>query len=107
MSKVFAVGRREDMLPFVAAGAELVEAADEAGVAAALAGIEHRHEPCLVMMDEGLARSCAAEVARFRSAKKRAVVAIPTLRSQPGLTLAGVRALVARSLGVDLLGRED
>jgi vacuolar-type H+-ATPase subunit F/Vma7 len=105
MPEVYVIGRRADVLPFAAAGAEIVEVEDAHGVAEGLRAIERKHEACLVMVSEDLAEEAAAEVARFRSGKKRALVAIPTLREKPGRTLSRVRKLVARSLGVDLLGK--
>ena len=105
MSKIFAIGRRSEILPFRAVGAALVEVEDAAGVAGAFQQVAREHEPCLVMIPEDLARACPSEVARFRAGKRRAVVAIPTLKSGRGGMLRQIRTLVARSLGVDLLGR--
>jgi len=106
MPKVFVIGRRDEILPFKAAGAEIIEAADATEAATGFKGIMYEAEPCLVMISEDLARGCAEEMAEFRAGGERAVVAIPTLASKPGATLAAVRARVARSIGVDLLGRK-
>ena len=106
MPEVFVIGRRGDVLPFKAAGAEVIEAEDCEGAAAALAKLERLTAPCLVMIAEDLARGCADAVAKFRTGRERSVVSIPTLAAKPGAMLDKVRALVARSIGVDLLGRK-
>jgi vacuolar-type H+-ATPase subunit F/Vma7 len=106
MPDVFVIGRRSAVLPFKAAGAEVIEADDCEGTAAAFAKLDHLTTPCLVMITEDLARGCADEVAKFRTGRERSVVSIPTLAVKPGAMLEDVRALVARSIGVDLLGRK-
>ena len=106
MSRVFVIGRRSDALPFKAAGAQVVEAQDCAGAAQGLRSIMQTAGPCLVMVSEDLARGCREEIAEFRLGKERSVVSIPTLSTKPGTTLADIRATVARSIGVDLLGRK-
>ena len=106
MSKVIAIGRRGDILPFKAAGVELLEIEGAEGAAAAFDSIMDMPDPCVVFVTEDLAEAAQAEIERFRRTRKRAVLAIPTLLKAPGLRLGEIRELVARALGVDLLGRE-
>ena len=107
MSKVVVIGCRADILPFAAAGAQLIEVEDAGQAAAALDGLESEKDACLVMLSEDFAIECAGEVETFRTNRRHALVAIPSLGSPTGRTLTRIRALVARSLGVDLLGRSE
>ena len=108
MSKVIAIGRREDILGFKAAGVELEEVDDREGAAAAFESIMEISQPCVVMVTEDLAEVLKDEIASFRAGSSmRAVLAIPTLAEPPGRTLAFIRNLIARALGVDLLGRDE
>ena len=107
MPKVFVLGRRSDILPFRAVGAELLEIRDESQVGAALERFKNSTEPVILMMSEDLVNTCTHEIERFRENKMNILLPIPTINTEPGLRLAQIRALVARSLGVDLLGRKD
>ena len=107
MPKVFVLGRRSDILPFRAVGAELLEIRDESQVGPALERFKSTTEPVMLMMTEDLVSSCTHEIEQFRENKMNILLTIPTINTEPGLRLAQIRALVARSLGVDLLGRKD
>jgi len=107
MPKVIVIGRRADILPFKAVGAELMEVRDEAETGAALGGLRESVEPSLVLLTEDMAGRCAAEVAEFRENRMNVLLPIPTVNSAPGVRLEEMRALIARALGVDLLGRKD
>ncbi len=106
MPKVIVIGRRADILPFKAVGADLVEVRDGAEAGAALSGLGESTEPSLVLLTEDVAGKCAAEVAVFRENRMNVLMPIPTVNSAPGGRLEEIRALIARALGVDLLGRK-
>jgi vacuolar-type H+-ATPase subunit F/Vma7 len=107
MLKVFVLGRRSDILPFRAVGVELLEIRDEGQVAPALERFKGTTEPVMLMMTEDLVSSCIEEIALFRENKMNILLPIPTVTTEQGLRLAQIRAMVARALGVDLLGRKD
>jgi len=107
MSRVVIIARRAEALPFKAAGVEIIEAADAEAAGAALDEMRGETRPCLAMMPEDFAARCEEAIARFRAGKLRAVVALPSLAQPPGLQREKVRALVARALGVDKLGRQE
>lgn len=107
MSKVIAIGRRADILPFKAAGAELVEVEDAKGAAAAFDSIMEIADPSVVMVTEDFYGECGKEIDSFRERRNRAVLAIPSIGGTPGARMAAVRTIVARALGVDLLGRDS
>ncbi|MFA6471468.1 MAG: V-type ATP synthase subunit F [Candidatus Latescibacterota bacterium] len=107
MLKVYVLGRRSDILPFRAVGAELLEIQDESEVGPALERFKSTTEPHMLMMSEDLVSSCTHEIAQFRENKMNILLPIPTITTEPGLRLAQIRSMVAKALGVDLLGRKD
>jgi vacuolar-type H+-ATPase subunit F/Vma7 len=107
MPRVIVIGRRADILPFKAAGAELIEVRDGAEAGAALGGLRESVEPVLVMMTEDMTEMCGAEITVFRENRTNVLLPIPTINSAPGKRLGEMRSLIARALGVDLLGRKE
>jgi vacuolar-type H+-ATPase subunit F/Vma7 len=65
-------------------------------------------EPCAVFVSEDLASAAEVSklIASFRRGKARAVLVVPSMTTTPGKRLAEIRSLIARALGVDLLGRD-
>jgi vacuolar-type H+-ATPase subunit F/Vma7 len=107
MPKVVVIGRRADILPFRAVGAELVEVVDTEQAGEALNAFRQSTEPVLVMMTEELVNACGNGVAEFRQNRMNVLLPIPTIGSEPGGRLERMRQLVARAIGVDLLGRKE
>lgn len=107
MPKVVVIGRRADILPFRAVGAELMEVKDERQVGEALGAFRNSAEPVLVMMTEDLVKAGGSGLADFRENRMNVLLPIPTINTEPGKRLEQIRALVARALGVDLLGRKE
>ncbi len=93
-------------MPFRAVGVETIMVEDAAEAVNDFDELQKIDEPCLLMVSEDVARECAYEIERFRAGKHRAVVAIGALGRKSGATLAAIRSMVARSLGVDLLGKK-
>ncbi|MDR1534924.1 MAG: hypothetical protein LBU64_07490 [Planctomycetota bacterium] len=106
MPKVKAVGKHAAILPFRAAGVELVDADDPEAAKSALREIRESGEETLVMIPEDMAGECAAEIALLRQGASFLVLNLPAFRGETGLQRERVRQLVARSLGVDLMGRK-
>ena len=107
MPKVVVIGRRADILPFRAVGAELMEAQDGEQAGEALFEFRQSTEPVLVMMTEDLVDACGVGVAEFRQNRMNVLLPIPTIGTKPGGRLERMRQLVARAIGVDLLGRKE
>ncbi len=107
MPKVIVIGRRADILPFKAVGADLMEARDGVEAGVALSGLRESTEPCLVLLTEDIAGQCQGEIAKFRENRMNVFLPIPTISSVPGKRLEEMRALIARAIGVDLLGRKE
>jgi vacuolar-type H+-ATPase subunit F/Vma7 len=59
------------------------------------------------MMTEDLVDACGIGVAEFRQNRMNVLLPIPTIGSEPGARLERMRQLVARAIGVDLLGRKE
>ena len=105
MPRVAVIGRRADVLPFRAAGVEIMEVEDAPGADAALASFQETTEPCVVMVTEDLLEGCAGRLSAFRRGATRVVLAIPSAAARGGRRMMQSRMLVARALGVDLLAR--
>lgn len=107
MPKVIVIGRRADILPFRAVGAELMEVEGEEEARKALLNFRQSTEPVLVMMTESMVNACGSGIAELRQNKMIVLLPIPTIGTAPGERLEQIRLLVARALGVDLLGRKE
>lgn len=107
MSKVVVIGKRADILPFRAVGAELMEVQDSGQAVTALNTFRQSSEPILVMMTEDFVDSCVAGVEEFRQNRMNVLLPIPTIATEQGGRLERMRHLVARAIGVDLLGRKE
>lgn len=105
MPKVKVIGRHASILPFKAAGVELAGVDDPDGARAALREIRESGEETLVLIPEDLAGECAADIAQLRQGDSALILSLPALAGEAGAQRERVRQLVARSLGVDLMGK--
>lgn len=106
MPRVTVIGKHAAILPFKAVGVEPrdVENADEAK--AALRAIRESGEETLVLIPEDIAMDCAQEIAFIRQGTGVVLMTLPASFGEVGVQREQVRQLVARSLGVDLMGRK-
>ena len=106
MPKVTVVGKHANILPFKSVGVEPmdVDTVDEAR--AALRGIRESGEETLVLIPEDLAVDCQSEIALLRQGVSVVVMTLPAHDGKVGVQREQVRQLVARSLGVDLMGKK-
>ena len=106
MPKVTVIGKHAAILPFRAVGVEPldVESVDEAK--AALRKIRESGEETLVLIPEDIAVECANEIALLRQGVAAVVMTLPASTGEVGVQREQVRQLVARSLGVDLMGKK-
>lgn len=107
MPRVLVIGRRDAILPFRAAGVELVEAEDASAAVAMLRELHETLEQGLVLVPEEWAAQCAPAMALLRQSRTVAVIAVPFASGSTGLVRERVRQLVTQSLGVDLMGKSD
>jgi vacuolar-type H+-ATPase subunit F/Vma7 len=105
MVKVVVIGRRSDILPFKAVGAELIEVEASNGAGDALRSFRDSSEPLMVLITEDFVSACPNEVSTFREIKKNVLLPIPSLSGIQGIRLNEMRSFVTRSLGVDLLAK--
>lgn len=107
MLKVVVIGRHSDILPFKAVGAELIEVETSNAAGNALMGFRHSTQPLMVLMTEDFASDCPDELITFRENKRNVFLAIPSLGGIQGIRLHEMRSFITRSLGVDLLSKEN
>lgn len=105
MPKVTVIGKHAAILPFKAVGVEPmdVETVDEAR--AALKKIRETGEETLVLIPENFAVQCVNEIAHLRTHTTSVVMTLPASSGKVGVQREQVRQLVARALGVDLMGK--
>ena len=106
MPRVTVIGKHANILPFKSVGVEPfdVESVDEAR--AALRSIRESGEETLVLIPEDLAVECQNEIALLRQGVSVVVMTLPASSGAPGIQREQVRQLVARSLGVDFMGKK-
>jgi len=105
MLKLYVIGPRADILPFKAIGAELIEI-QNGSVTNILEKLMQSTDQLLVMMTEELASSARAEIDTFRKKTNSIFLPIPSMSTHPGTRLKEVQQMIAKSLGVDLLGQK-
>ena len=106
MPRVMVMGKHAAILPFKAVGVEIVDidgVEDAQEKLCALAGAE---EETLVLIPEDIAVECQAEIASIRKGSSVVVMTLPASSGDAGLQREQVRQLVARSIGVDLMGKK-
>lgn len=96
---IHAVGRPEDVLPFLALGATVHEAMDLSSARAQVRTLDQK-AGALVLLTEEFGPAAA-------EAKQALVVVLAGAAGGKGESLERVRNIVARSLGVDLIAKAD
>jgi vacuolar-type H+-ATPase subunit F/Vma7 len=105
MPKVIVIGRHAAILPFKSVGVEPVDVESVDDAKQALRGIRETLEETLVLIPEDLAVDCKNEIALLRQGTNAVILTRPALEGEVGIQREQVRQLVARSLGVDLMGK--
>ncbi len=103
--RVYVIGSTPVILPFRAGGAVLCPAEDAAAVARTLREIEAQRAASLVLITEDAAAKAPDEVRNFEESAVHALMVIPTRRTEKGVGMERMRALIIRSLGVDLIAK--
>lgn len=103
--RICMVGSAQVILPFKAGGAVLYPAENPEGVARALKEIGAQPGSSLVLITEEAAAASPDEVGDFEEAGRHALMIIPTRKSEKSAGLERMRALIVRSVGVDLIAR--
>ncbi|MCD8349231.1 MAG: V-type ATP synthase subunit F [Planctomycetaceae bacterium] len=105
MPKVLVIGKHSQILPFKSVGVEPVDVESIDDAKDALRSIRESGEETLVLIPEELALECANEIALLRQGVNVVVMTLPAMNGEVGAQRENVRQLVARSLGVDLMGK--
>jgi V/A-type H+-transporting ATPase subunit F len=106
MPRIVALGPAEEMAPYLAMGAEVLEARDPAGVARALGELARDKSAAVVLLSESQAEAAGEAVADFRTKSAAALVVLPGSTGSKGLALAEMKSFLERAIGVDLIGKE-
>ncbi len=106
MPKVIVIGKHAAILPFRSVGVEPLDIEHIDDAKQALRSIRESGEEALVMIPEEIAMECRNEIALLRQGTNVVVATLPATSGEVGLQREQVRQLVARSLGVDLMGKK-
>lgn len=106
MPKVIAIGKHAAVLPFKSVGVEPVDVDDVDEARQALRNVRESGEETLVLIPEDMAADCENEIRLLRQGVNVVVLTLPAMSGEVGIQREHVRQLVARSLGVDLMGKK-
>lgn len=106
MPKVMVIGKHAAILPFKAVGVQPVDVEDVDGAKAELRKIRETGEDALVLIPEDIAMECENEINLIRQGTGIVIMTLPSSTGEAGVQREHVRQLVARSLGVDLMGKK-
>ena len=105
MPKVLVIGKHAQILPFKSVGVEPVDVETTDDAKQALRAIRESGEETLALIPEDIAEECGTEIALLRQGTNVVVMTLPAMTGEIGTQREHVRQLVARSLGVDLMGK--
>ena len=105
MPRVIVIGKHAAILPFRSVGVEPVDVEGAEGAKQALRSIREDAGETLVLIPENLAAECRNEISLLRQGTNAVILTLPAMEGEVGIQREQVRQLVARSLGVDLMGR--
>jgi ATP synthase (F/14-kDa) subunit. len=100
------MGKHAAILPFKAVGVEIVDVKGVEEAQEKLCDLAGTEEETLVLIPEDIAVGCTAEIASIRKGSSIVVMTLPASSGNIGLQREQVRQLVARSIGVDLMGKK-
>lgn len=106
MPRVIVIGKHAAILPFKSVGVEPVDIESTDDAKRELRKVRESGEETLVLIPEEFAVDCDAEIALLRQGVNAVVLTLPATSGEVGLQREQVRQLVARSLGVDLMGKK-
>ena len=106
MYKIAVIGGPDTVIGFKALGLDTfpVREAEEARrTLKKLTRAENEDEYAIIYMEEGLARSLTAEIARFKDSPSPAIILIPGKDGSLGMGQSALQAAVERAVGANIL----
>ena len=105
MARIVALGPAEEVLPYLAMGAEVREERAAADLARALNELARDKSVAAVLLPEAWAEHAAEAIADFRSRSAAALLVLPDASGSRGLALGEMKKFLERAIGVDLIGK--
>ncbi len=106
MPRVMVMGKHAAILPFKAVGVEIVDIDSIEDAQEKLRNLAGTEEETLVLIPEDIAVDCQEEITLIRKGSSVVVMTLPASSGNIGVQREQVRQLVARSIGVDLMGKK-
>jgi len=107
MSSVYVIGQHEQAIGFTAVGAKAVEANTSEEAMAELRKLISRPDAALILIFESLVADASDEFEDLHLNTDQPLLVIPDHLGSRGLTLKLIKEMIEKSIGVDLLGKEN
>jgi len=107
MYKIAIIGKRENVLGFMAIGFTVCEAADAEIASEKLKELVKSNEYAAVFVTEDLAMQMEETIAKYKDLPLPAITSIPCEGSNTGYGINNIRASVERAIGTDILFKEN
>lgn len=105
MLKIAVIGGRETVMGFKALGLDAFPAASAAEAGKILRSITRDcNDYAIIYIEETLAQSLSAEIAKFKDSPTPAIILIPGREGSIGLGQSALKAAVERAVGTNILG---
>lgn len=103
MYKVAVIGKRSDVLGFMALGFKVAEAEDTESARRALHSLAKTHEYAVIFLCENFAVGLEEDIAKYSDDLIPAIVPIPSAGSDTGYGMKAITEAVERAVGADVL----
>ncbi len=103
--RIVAIGERDQVRAFRAVGVEVVPVANLDEAIQALRQHAVDDPATLVLLSEPLAQEMAEQLQEIRSRSRAMLLVIPSHRGTAHASLREMKALIERSIGVDMIGK--
>jgi vacuolar-type H+-ATPase subunit F/Vma7 len=107
MSKAIAIGEKHLILGFKGVGFQILPLDDSSKLAHELSLLAGDAQVGVVLVTESMAEEAPEAIEEFRRRSSAVLTLIPSPEGSMHVSFQGIRRSVERSLGVDLLGKEE
>ncbi len=103
MARIVALGHKEDSLPYLAMGAELIETPDSHKLTEVLGSLSRDTSVAMVLVPENMSEEASEDIEDFRNRSGAALLVLPVSTGSRGLALAQMKTFLEHAIGVDLI----
>ena len=107
MARAVAVGEKHAIIGFKGVGFEILSLPDATRLPAQLSTLAKEPDVGLVVVTENMAAEAPDAIAEFRERSRAILTVIPSHEGSGHVSFQEIRKAVERSLGVDILGKNE